>query len=95
MGAGQRQGQDLVVRTRARTTWLVNMCKQKHVTNMRNASASEDAMRLISVHPMTLEECLEFIDDDELLEITPKNLRMREKVLSAGGRARLWRTNNN
>ena len=52
-------------------------------------------MRLISVHPMTLEECLEFIDDDELLEITPKNLRMRKKVLSAGDRARLWRTNNN
>ena len=54
---------------------VVNVCKQKHVTNMRNASASEDSLRLVSVHPLTLEECLEFIDDDELLEITPKSLR--------------------
>ena len=52
-------------------------------------------MRLISVHPMTLEECMEFIDDDELLEITPKTLRMRKKILSAGDRARQWRYNNN
>ena len=72
-----------------------NVCKQKHVTNMRNASASEDAMRLISVHPLTLEECLEFIDDDELLEITPKNLRMRKKILTAGDRARQWRNKQN
>ena len=61
---------------------VVNVCKAKHVTNMRNASASEDSLRLVSVHPLTLEECLEFIDDDELLEITPKNLRMRKRVLS-------------
>ncbi|MDO4484197.1 MAG: translational GTPase TypA [Clostridia bacterium] len=74
---------------------VVNVCKQKHVTNMRNASASEDAMRLISVHPLTLEECMEFIDDDELLEITPKTLRMRKKVLNAGDRARAWRNQNN
>ena len=45
-------------------------------------------MRLISVHPMTLEECLEFIDDDELLEITPKNLRMRKRILNANDRVR-------
>ena len=61
---------------------VVNVCKAKHVTNMRNASASEDSLRLVSVHPLTLEECLEFIDDDELLEITPKSLRMRKRVLS-------------
>ncbi len=67
---------------------VVNVCKQKHVTNMRNASASEDNMRLVSVHPLTLEECLEFIDDDELLEITPKNLRMRKRELSHEQRAR-------
>ena len=60
----------------------VNVCRAKHVTNMRNSSASEDSLRLVSVHPLTLEECLEFIDDDELLEITPKNLRMRKRVLS-------------
>jgi GTP-binding protein len=55
---------------------------------MRNASASEDAMRLISVHPLSLEECLEFIDDDELLEITPKSLRMRKKILDHQLRAK-------
>lgn len=67
---------------------VVNVCKQKHVTNMRNASASEDSLRLVSVHPLTLEECLEFIDDDELLEITPKSLRMRKRELSHEQRAR-------
>ncbi len=61
---------------------VVNVCKAKHVTNMRNSSASEDSLRLVSVHPLTLEECLEFIDDDELLEITPKSLRMRKRTLS-------------
>ena len=68
---------------------VVNVCKQKHVTNMRNASASEESLRLVSVHPLTLEECLEFIDDDELLEITPKSLRMRKRELSHEQRARM------
>jgi GTP-binding protein len=67
---------------------VVNVCKQKHVTNMRNASASEDSLKLVGVHPMTLEECLEFIDDDELLEVTPQNLRMRKRELSHADRAR-------
>ena len=67
---------------------VVNVCRQKHVTNIRNASASEDSLRLVSVHPLTLEECLEFIDDDELLEITPKSLRMRKRVLSHEQRAK-------
>ena len=71
---------------------VVNVCRQKHVTNMRNAAASEDSLRLVSIKPLTLEECLEFIDDDELLEITPKTLRMRKKILGAGDRARQWRT---
>ena len=67
---------------------VVNVCKQKHVTNMRNASASEENLRLISVHPLTLEECLEFIDDDELLEITPRSLRMRKRELNHEQRVR-------
>ena len=67
---------------------VVNVCKAKHVTNMRNASASEDSLRLVSIHPLTLEECLEFIDDDELLEITPKSLRMRKRTLSHELRAK-------
>ena len=92
IGAQQNVYEGMIVGQNSRPDDLVvNVCKQKHVTNMRNASASEDAMRLISVHPMTLEECLEFIDDDELLEITPKNLRMRKRILNAGDRARQWR----
>ena len=96
IGAQQNVYEGMIVGSNARQDDIVvNVCKQKHVTNMRNASASEDAMRLISVHPLTLEECLEFIDDDELLEITPKNLRMRKKILNAGDRARQWRHQNN
>ena len=72
---------------------VVNVCRQKHVTNMRNASASEDAMRLISVHPLSLEEGRVFIDDDELLEITPKSLRMRKKILDHQQRSRANRPN--
>ena len=68
---------------------VVNVCKQKHVTNIRNSSASEDSLRLVTVHPMTLEECLEFIDDDELLEVTPESLRMRKRELSHEQRARI------
>ncbi len=67
---------------------VCNVCKKKHVTNTRNSAGAEDSMRLVSVHPLTLEECLEFIDDDELLEITPKSLRMRKRVLSHELRAK-------
>ena len=58
----------------------VNVCKKKHVTNMR-ASGSDEALRLTPFRVMSLERCLEFIDDDELLEVTPKSLRMRKKIL--------------
>ena len=67
---------------------VCNVCRKKHVTNTRNSAAAEDSMRLVSVHPLTLEECLEFIDDDELLEITPKSLRMRKRQLSHEQRAK-------
>ena len=89
IGAGQEVYMGMICGQNAHNMDLtVNVCKQKHVTNMRNASASEDAMRLISVHPLSLEECLEFIDDDELLEITPKTLRMRKKILDHQLRAK-------
>ena len=95
LGAGQEVYMGMICGQHSRPGDLVvNVCRQKHVTNMRNASASEDALRLISVHPLTLEECLEFIDDDELLEITPKNLRMRKKILDANLRSRANRQNN-
>ena len=52
------------------------------------ADASEDSLHLVSIHPLPLEECLDFIDDDELLEITPKSLRMRKRELSHEQRAK-------
>ena len=67
----------------------VNVCRQKHLTSIRNAAGAETAMKLTSMRTLTLEECLEFIDDDELLEITPKNLRMRKRVLETELRKKL------
>ncbi len=67
---------------------VVNVCKKKHVTNMR-ASGSDEALRLTPATTFTLEQCLEFIADDELVEITPKNIRMRKKMLSKEQRMKL------
>ncbi len=66
---------------------VVNVCKKKHVTNMRSSSADE-ALRLTPIKRMSLEEMLEFIGEDELLEVTPKNLRMRKMILSNMYRAK-------
>ena len=60
---------------------VVNVCKRKHVTNMR-ASGSDDALRLTPPRRLSLEACIEFIADDELLEVTPKSLRIRKRELS-------------
>jgi GTP-binding protein len=57
---------------------LINVCKKKHVTNIR-ASGSDDTLRLTPHLKLSLEQCLEFIDDDELVEITPQNIRIRKK----------------
>ncbi|MBR2875339.1 MAG: translational GTPase TypA, partial [Clostridia bacterium] len=65
----------------------VNVCKKKHITNMR-ASGSDEALRLIPPRRLSLEECLEFINDDELLEITPKTLRIRKRILNNNMRAK-------
>ena len=65
----------------------VNVCKKKHVTNMR-ASGSDDALRLIPPRQMSLEACIEFIGDDELIEVTPKNLRIRKRILDNQLRAK-------
>ncbi len=59
----------------------VNVCKKKQLTNMR-AAGSDDALRLIPPRQMSIEAALEFISDDELLEITPESIRMRKRVLS-------------
>ncbi len=59
---------------------VVNVCKKKHLTNTR-ASGSDDALRLIPPRKMSLEEALEYISDDELVEVTPKNIRLRKRIL--------------
>ena len=66
---------------------VVNVCKRKHLTNTR-ASGSDDALRLIPPRIFSLEDSLEFISDDELVEITPKNIRLRKKTLSNVQRAK-------
>lgn len=65
----------------------VNVCKKKHLTNTRSSGA-DDALRLITPLNMSLEKCLEFIDDDELLEVTPKSLRLRKTILDKSERDR-------
>lgn len=65
----------------------VNVCKTKHLTNTRSSS-SDDALTLIPVSKKSLEECLEFIADDELLEVTPKSLRIRKRILDSELRAK-------
>ena len=65
----------------------VNVCKRKQLTNMR-ASGSDDAIRLVTPRVFSLEQCLEFLADDELLECTPKSLRIRKRILDHGIRMR-------
>lgn len=66
---------------------VINVCKKKHVTNMR-AAGSDEALRLTPPVILSLEQCLEFIEDDELVEVTPKNIRLRKKILDTELRAK-------
>lgn len=66
---------------------VVNVCKRKHLTNTR-ASGSDDALRLVPHRILSLEDCLEFLADDELLEVTPKSLRIRKRILNNSMRAK-------
>ena len=67
---------------------VVNVCKKKHLTNTR-ASGSDDALRLVPPRILSLEDCLEFLADDELLEVTPESLRIRKRILSNQQRAKI------
>ncbi len=66
----------------------VNVCKKKHVTNMR-AAGSDEALRLVPPKIMSLDACIEFISDDELIEVTPESLRLRKTILSNTQRAKV------
>ena len=65
----------------------VNVCKTKHLTNTRSSSADE-ALRLVPPKILSLEQALDYIDTDELLEVTPKSIRIRKRILSNSQRAK-------
>ncbi len=69
----------------------INVCKEKHLTNTR-ASGSDDALRLVPPIQMSLEKAIEFIQDDELVEVTPKSIRLRKKILDTKERERANRS---
>lgn len=88
IGAGVKVYEGMIVGENARLEDIVvNVCKKKHVTNTR-ASGSDDALKLVPPKQLSLEQCLEFIADDELLEVTPNELRMRKRILKADLRAK-------
>ncbi|WP_029453351.1 translational GTPase TypA [Clostridium algidicarnis] len=65
----------------------VNVCKKKHLSNTRSSGA-DDSLKLTPISPMSLEQCLEFITSDELVEVTPKTIRMRKRILDSNERKR-------
>ena len=91
IGAGEAVYGGMVVGQNAKTDDIeVNVCKTKHLTNTRS-SGSDDALKLVPPRQLSLEQALEFIDTDELLEITPKSLRIRKKILDPTLRMRAKR----
>ena len=88
IGAGQKVYSGMIVGQNPKAEDIeVNVCKTKKLTNTRSSSADE-ALKLTSPKEMSLEQCLEFIDTDELLEITPSSLRIRKKILDPTMRKR-------
>lgn len=81
IGAGVKVYSGMVIGSNGRGEDIeVNVCKKKQLTNTRSSGADE-ALRLVPPKVMSLEQCLDFIDTDELLEVTPKSLRIRKKIL--------------
>lgn len=88
IGPGEKVYAGMIVGQTGRAEDIeVNVCKTKHLTNTRSSSA-DDALRLVPPKVMSLEQSLEFIDSDELLEVTPKHLRIRKKILDSTARYR-------
>lgn len=88
IGPGEKVYSGMVIGENAKTDDIeVNICKTKHLTNTRSSSADE-ALRLTTPKILSLEEALDFIDTDELLEVTPKTLRIRKKILDPKMRKR-------
>ncbi len=88
IGPGVEVYEGMIVGLNARGEDLaINVCKEKHLTNTR-ASGSDEALRLVPPIQMSLEKAIEFIQDDELVEITPENIRLRKKILDSKERER-------
>ena len=88
IGAGVEVYEGMIVGINSRNEDIsINVCKEKHLTNTR-ASGSDDALRLVPPLKMSLEQSIEFIADDELVEVTPKNIRLRKKILDTKTRER-------
>ena len=88
IGAGVEVYEGMIVGINARNEDIsINVCKEKHLTNTR-ASGSDDALRLVPPIKLSLEKAIEFIQDDELVEVTPKNIRLRKKILDSKTRER-------
>ncbi len=93
IGPGVEVYEGMIVGLNARGEDLaINVCKEKHLTNTR-ASGSDEALRLVPPIQMSLEKAIEFIQDDELVEITPENIRLRKKILDSKERERAARNN--
>ena len=94
IGPGVEVYEGMIVGLNSRNEDLaINVCKEKHLTNTR-ASGSDEALRLVPPLQMSLEKAIEFIQDDELVEVTPKNIRLRKKILDNAVREREARRNN-
>ena len=93
IGAGVDVYEGMIVGLNSRGEDLaVNVCKEKHLTNTRSSGA-DDALRLVPPIQMSLEKAIEFIQDDELVEVTPKSIRLRKKILNNKERERVARNN--
>ena len=91
IGAGEKVYSGMVIGENAKTDDIeVNVCKTKHLTNTRSSSA-DDALRLTPPTVLSLEQAIDFIDTDELLEVTPESLRIRKKILDPKMRKRVNR----
>ncbi|HSM87944.1 MAG TPA: translational GTPase TypA, partial [Candidatus Limnocylindrales bacterium] len=88
VGPGVELYEGMIIGENAREVDLdVNAVREKKLTNMR-ASTADEAIRLVPFKNLTLEQAIEFVADDEMVEVTPKNLRLRKKILQANRRPR-------
>ena len=93
IGAGVEVYEGMIVGINSRNEDIsINVCKEKHLTNTR-ASGSDDALRLVPPIKLSLEKAIEFIEEDELVEVTPENIRLRKVILNNKDRERMARRN--